>query len=338
VPQSNIQDPFIQINNFIAGELKQVNQVIIDSATGKADLIAEITNHLVRSGGKRVRPILTILAAKICGYQNGQRHCNLAAAVELIHTATLLHDDVVDGSDLRRGKKTANSIWDNKASILVGDYLLSVAFQLMVKDGSLEVLDILSKTSGIMADGEVMQLMNSNDIEILEAKYLEIISYKTAILFAASTQVGAIITNQEASKQKALADFGNNLGIAFQIMDDVLDYNANQETLGKKIGNDFYEGKITLPIILTYKNANQAEKTRIKEIFAHNLMAGEDEKNPELLAEMMSLINKYNTIQSSFDQALHYKNLARKNLSSFGESPEKSMLFDILDYVISRQN
>ncbi len=332
------QDPFSKITKAIEPELHRVNQAIIQSAVGKADLINEITNHLVMSGGKRVRPILTILSAKICDYKTGDRHCNLAAAVELIHTATLLHDDVVDGSDLRRGRKTANAIWDNKASILVGDYLLSVAFQLMVKDGSLEVLDILSKTSGTMADGEVMQLMNSNDIEISEEKYLQIISYKTAILFAASTQVGAIITNSGSLKQKALADFGNNLGIAFQIMDDVLDYNANQEKLGKKIGNDFFEGKITLPIILTYKQANRAEKDKIKEIFANNLIAGIDDRNPQLFAEIMMLMNKYNALEASTQMALNYKNLAYKNLEVFIDSPEKSMLLDILEYAVSRQN
>jgi len=343
VSNSNNQDPFLKITNAISGELQQVNQAIIKSAVGKADLISDITNHLVLSGGKRVRPILTILAAKICGYNSGNRHCNLAAAVELIHTATLLHDDVVDGSDLRRGKKTANAIWDNKASILVGDYLLSVAFQMMVKDGSLEILDILSNTSGTMADGEVMQLMNSNDIEISEEKYLQIISYKTAILFAASTQVGAIISDSISSKQKdqrqkSLADFGNNLGIAFQIMDDVLDYNANQEKLGKKIGNDFYEGKITLPIILTYKQANQSEKTIIKEIFANNLVANNAEENPKLFLEIMSLINKYNAINASIEMALAYKDLAYKNLEIFDQSPEKTMLLDILEYAVSRQN
>ena len=337
MPNSN-NDIFIQINNAMAGELAQINQTIIASAVGKADLIAEITNHLVLSGGKRVRPILTVLSAKLCGYDSGIRHCNLAAAVELIHTATLLHDDVVDGSFLRRGKKTANAIWDNKASILVGDYLLSVAFQLMVKDGSLEVLDILSKTSGIMADGEVMQLMNSNDITISEEKYLEIISYKTAILFSAATEVGAIITNSESSKQKALADFGNNLGIAFQIMDDVLDYNADEKVLGKKICNDFYEGKITLPIILTYKRASEAEKSRIKELFANNLISSGKENDEKSFTEIVSLIQKYNGLQESINKALFYQNIAINNLENFSRSQEKSMLLAILGYGVSRKN
>ncbi len=337
MPNSNI-DIFIQISNTLADEISAINHTIIASSRGKADLIADITNHLVSSGGKRVRPILTVLSAKLCGYNSGARHCNLAAAVELIHTATLLHDDVVDGSSLRRGKKTSNAIWDNKASILVGDYLLSVAFQLMVKDGSLQVLDILSKTSGIMADGEVMQLMNSNDIAISEEKYLEIISYKTAILFSAATKVGAIISESEILKQNALSDFGTNLGIAFQIIDDVLDYNSDEKTLGKKIGNDFYEGKITLPIILTYQKASASDKSRIKELFTHNLISSESEKDIGSFEEIISLIQKYNGLQSALDKALYYENLASKNLEVFPDKPEKTMLLEILKYGVSRKN
>lgn len=332
------KDPFKEIADIISEELKKVDQVIISSSEKKADLIGDITNHLVLSGGKRIRPILTIISAKICGYNSGDRHCKLAAAVELIHTATLLHDDVVDGSHLRRGKKTANAIWDNKASILVGDYLLSSAFQLMVQDGSLEVLDLLSKTSGTMADGEVMQLMNSNDIEISQEKYLQIISSKTAILFAASSQIGAIITKSHNNKQEALAIFGNNLGIVFQIMDDVLDYNASENNFGKKIGSDFYEGKITLPIILTYKKSNLAEKVRIKEMFASNLIGSGNDKDQESFLEIMSLIEKYSATKDSIAIALHYQNLAYKNLDIFDQSPEKSMLLDILEYSTSRQN
>jgi octaprenyl-diphosphate synthase len=336
-PNNPSQDLFAKIAKHLAQDLEQTNKIIIESAAGKADLISQITNHLVLSGGKRMRPILTILSSKLCGYSEGSRHCNLAAAVELIHTATLLHDDVVDGSDLRRGKKTANALWDNKSSILVGDYLLSSAFQITVKDGSLEILDILSKTSGIMADGEVMQLMNSSDIDILEDKYLEIISYKTAILFSAATSIGAIITNSEKEKQKALADFGSNLGIAFQIMDDVLDYSSSQQELGKDIGNDFFEGKVTLPIILTYKNASNDEKSRIKEIFANNLIAG-DKKDQKSFDEIMRLINQYNSLDEACKKALHYKNLAERNLQIFPDILEKSMLLEILEYSVLRKS
>jgi octaprenyl-diphosphate synthase len=328
-------DPFLKIVDLISLDLKQVNQIIIQSSVGKAGLINEVTNYLITSGGKRVRPILTILASKICGYNNGSRHCNLAAAVELIHTATLLHDDVVDGSDLRRGKKTANAIWNNKTSILVGDYLFSVAFQLMVRDGSLEVLDILSMASGIMADGEVMQLMNSNDIDISQEKYLEIIACKTAILFSASTQVGAIITNSGSIKQRALADFGKNLGVAFQIMDDLLDYNSIIDQFGKKNGNDFFEGKITLPIILAYQEANKLDRSRIKEIFANNLI--NNQNDPKLFLEIIAIINKYKAIENSIIIATNYQNYAKNNLEIFAESPEKSMLLDISQYAISRQ-
>ena len=339
MPKNQIKDKpelFVQISKFLGKELKKTDAIIVAEGKGKASLIGNITDHLVLSGGKRVRPIITLLGAKICGYNSGNRHCNLAAVVELIHTATLLHDDVVDGSNLRRGKKTANAIWDNKASILVGDYLLSVAFNLMVKDGSLEVLDILSNTSKVMADGEVMQLMNSNDITISEKKYLEIVSAKTAILFAASSQIGGVITNSTDEKKKALKDFGNNLGIAFQIMDDVLDYSAEQKTLGKEVGDDFYEGKVTLPMIITYQNANNKDKAILKKIFANNLIS--NDKNEESFAEVLELMKKYNALELSKDQALKYENKAKKNLSIFPNSPEKQLLIDILEYSVSSKN
>ena len=328
-------NPFVKIHQSLGAELTQVDEIIKASSQGKADLIGKITNHLVFAGGKRVRPILTLLSSKICNYQNGHNNLKLAAAVELIHSATLLHDDVVDESNLRRGKKTANAIWNNKTSILVGDYMLSVAFQLMVQSESLEVLDILSKTSGIMADGEVLQLMNSHDIAILEEKYLEIISCKTAILFTASAEIGAVISNADQQKQQALADFGNNLGIAFQIIDDILDYSATQENLGKDIGNDFFEGKVTLPIILTYKQANDDEKAKIKEIFLHNLT--NKDKNEKSFAQMMQIMAKYNALELTTKKAQYFYQLAQNNLNIFAPSPEKTMLLEILDYAISRQ-
>lgn len=327
---------FVQISKFLEKELKKTDSIIVAEGKGKASLIGNITDHLVLSGGKRVRPIITILGAKICGYKTGNRHCNLAAAVELIHTATLLHDDVVDGSNLRRGKKTANAVWGNKASILVGDYLLSVAFQLMVKDGSLEVLDILSNTSKAMADGEVMQLMNSNDISISEEKYLEIVQAKTAILFAASAQIGSIITNSDDKEKKALKNFGSNLGISFQIMDDILDYSAEQKILGKSIGDDFYEGKITLPMIITYKNADNKDKVRLKEIFSKNLIS--DEKDEESFLEVLKLMKKYSALELSKNKALEYETKAKKDLSIFPNSTEKQLLIDILEYSINRKN
>ncbi len=269
--QQKSNSKFSQIFSDLKPDLDKINQIILDNCSGEADLIADIGRHIILPGGKRIRPILTILSSYICNYSNPQNHhYNLAAAVELIHTATLLHDDVVDNGELRRGKKTANSIWGNKASILVGDYLLSTAFQLMVKSNSIKVLDLLSNTSRIMSDGEVMQLMNSSDIDIKEDKYIQIISQKTAILFAAATSVGAIISNSSAQEEQALYDFGINLGIAFQIMDDILDYSSSSNVLGKEIGDDFFEGKVTLPIIIAYEKANNDEKKKLS-IFSRKI-------------------------------------------------------------------
>ena len=330
---SNIFD---QIKTNLKDELSQIDQVIINSSKGKADLIAEISQHLVLSGGKRIRPILTILCAKLCGYKSGTRHCNLGAAVELIHSATLLHDDVVDDSKMRRNQKTSNAIWGNKASILVGDYLLSVAFQLMVADGSLKVLDLLSRCSSIMSDGEVIQLTNSHDINISQEKYLEIISYKTAILFSASCKVGGLICEVDETKQQNLNNFGNNLGISFQIIDDILDYDATLENLGKDIGNDFYEGKITLPIIITRTLANEFDNKEIEKIFAENLLNPE-QKNQENFKKIMNLIEKYDTLNKSKLVAVEFYNQAKKNLQNFPDCLEKEMLINILEYSISRK-
>ena len=330
---------FSDINLLIGDELKKVDEIIINNSRNASSLIADIVKHLILSGGKRIRPILTILSAKLCGYNSNIktniRHANLAAAIELIHTATLLHDDVIDESGLRRGKKTSNAIWGNKASILVGDYLLSIAFELMILDGSLPILKLLSNASSIMADGEIKQLNNRNNIEISEREYLEIIFSKTAILFSAALQIGAIIT--DSSKEKSLKNFGTNLGMSFQITDDILDYSSKEQILGKEIGNDFFEGKITLPIIITYKNANQNEKRRLQEIFSANLANNKKEYNQKLLQEILALINKYKALEEAQLKAKHYQILAQKTLNSFSKSKEKEMLLAILNYLITRQ-
>jgi octaprenyl-diphosphate synthase len=236
---------------------------------------------------------------------------------------------------LRRGTKTSNAIWGNKASILVGDYLLSTAFQLMVKSKSLKALDLLSHASKVMSDGEVMQLMNSTNINISKQQYIQIISQKTAILFAAATSVGAIISKADKKQEKALHDFGINLGITFQITDDILDYSSNQITFGKEIGNDFYEGKVTLPIIITYDKATQIEKNRIKKIFSQALMS--KDKNQDLLSEMMCLIKKYNALALSIEESKSYHLKAIDNLSVFDDSKEKEMLISIINYVVTRE-
>ena len=237
------------IHGLVLEDLKRVNQVIVDHMQSPVTLIPQLAGHLVAAGGKRLRPVLTLAAAKLCGY-DGQRHIPLAACVEFIHTATLLHDDVVDESMLRRGRDSANALWGNQPSVLVGDFLFARAFELMVADGSLKVLKILSKASSVIAEGEVLQLMTTNDTATSEEAYLEVIRAKTATLFAAAAQIGAVVADRPKVEEEALESYGMNLGIAFQLIDDVLDYSAVQAELGKTVGDDFREGKISLPVVL----------------------------------------------------------------------------------------
>lgn len=327
-------DKFQSIISELAPDLQKVDEIILEFAVGKSPLIQEISNHLISSGGKRIRPILLILAAKLCGTKSGSDHQNLAAAVELIHSATLLHDDVVDTSQIRRGKKTANAIWDNKSSILVGDYLFSIAFQLMVCCKNLRVLDLLAKASSIMADGEVMQLENSSDVALSQAKYFEIIFGKTAVLFSAACESGALVNNRPEPEISALREFGKNLGIIFQIIDDVLDYSSQEKILGKEIGNDFFEGKVTLPIILTYENASEVERKLIHDIFEKNLFGAE--KNQNDFAEILSLIEKRKGIDLAKASISRYHTSALKNLEIFSDSVFKQNLIAILNYSSER--
>lgn len=326
-----------KFQNLIASlevDLKQVDEIILSFAQGKAPLIQEMSHHLISSGGKRIRPILLVLASRLCGSDAKNTPYNLAAAVELIHSATLLHDDVVDASQIRRGKKTANAIWDNKPSILVGDYLFSVAFQLMVLSKNLAILDLLAKASSIMADGEVMQLQNSNDIELSKAKYLEIIFGKTAVLFSAACEVGALSNQRSNEEILALRSFGKNLGIIFQIVDDVLDYSAKEQVLGKDVGNDFFEGKVTLPIILTYQKASLEDQKIISQLFAENVMS--TKKSDADLTKILEIIAKYQGLEDSLKLALEYKSLAINDLKIFKDSKEKEDLITILEYSLAR--
>jgi len=323
----NFQDIF----NRLAPDLKIIDATILQFAQGKSPLIQEISQHLINSGGKRVRPLLLILAAQTCGEKSGH---DLAAAVELIHSATLLHDDVVDTSEIRRGKKTANALWDNKASILVGDYLFSVAFQLMVRSQNLRILDLLAKASSTMADGEVMQLQSSNDVALTKEKYLEIIFGKTAVLFSAACECGALVNNRSEAEITALREFGKNLGTVFQIVDDVLDYSSSAATLGKNVGDDFFEGKVTLPIILTYEKADSSEKKLIEKIFADNFGSGE--KNHDHFEKMMLLLKKYNGLKLAYDVALSHKESAIKNLEIFADSWSKDGLIAVLNHSFAR--
>lgn len=327
-------EKFQNILNSLSSDLHKIDETILNFSVGKAPLIKEIANHLVSSGGKRIRPIIVILASKLCGSKDVSHYSNLAAAVEMIHTATLLHDDVVDNSSVRRGKKTANAIWDNKASILVGDYLFSVAFQLMVLSQNLKVLDLLAKTSSTMADGEVMQLENSSDLEISQDKYFDIIFGKTAVLFASSAQVGALINGKDQQEEDFLRNFGKSLGMVFQIVDDMLDYSSKEEVLGKDLGNDFFEGKVTLPIILTYQNASSEDRAIIKDLFEGNLMA--DEANQEDFVVILKLIEKYQGLERSKKIALDFHKQAIDNLNIFPDCAAKQDLIVILDYAISR--
>lgn len=321
-------------------DLSRVNDIILEFSVGKSPLIEQISHHLIESGGKRIRPILLILAARMCDEKFAKKVADnsysLAAAVELIHSATLLHDDVVDTSQIRRGKKTANAIWDNKPSILVGDYLFSIAFQLMVRAQDLRILDLLAKASSIMADGEVMQLENSSNINISQEKYLEIIFGKTAVLFSAATECGALVNKCEDAQILALREFGKNLGIVFQIIDDVLDYKSQEKDLGKDIGNDFFEGKVTLPIILAYEKAAQDDKNKIKNLLEENLM--NNERDQKKFIEICALINKYQGFEQSHLLAQHYQKMAINNLSIFANSIYKEYLLEILHYSFNRKN
>lgn len=330
---------FNEVYKLLEDELAIVDNKILKFSEDKSPLILEITKHLILSGGKRVRPILHLLSSKLCGAKNSENHCNLSASIELIHSATLLHDDVVDNSQVRRGKKTANNLHDNKASILVGDYLFSVAFQLMTKTKNIEVLNLLAQASSIMADGEVMQLENSNDINLTLEKYCEIIFGKTAILFSASCEAGALINNASNQKVLALREFGKNLGIIFQIVDDILDYSSQEETFGKEIGNDFFEGKITLPIILTYSKATKDEKEFLSKTFLENFDSNEQDK--EKFLKTLNLIKKYDVLDDCKNLAFSYREKSISKLRVFDDSSYENELYrkcliTVLDYCIER--
>ena len=258
--KKEIDNSYLELKNLVGNKLENVNQQIKYKLASEINLIHKMTSYHLKSGGKRIRPLLTLGSAKLCGYVNGNRDVNLAACVELIHNATLLHDDVIDNSELRRGIKTSNTIWGNQSSILVGDYLFSRCFEMMVEDGSQEILKLLSSTSSKIAQGEVQQLECKGEIYTLEETYFDIINSKTAALFAAATRVGGCVGNKNKKEKDALESYGRNLGLAFQIADDALDYYSTKTIFGKEIGKDFFEGKVTLPIIFLCQQANSEEK------------------------------------------------------------------------------
>jgi octaprenyl-diphosphate synthase len=313
----------------VAEDLARVNEEIIARMHSRVPLIPELAGHIIAAGGKRLRPLLTLAAARLCGY-TGARHVRLAACVEFIHTATLLHDDVVDDSDLRRGNATANAVWGNQASVLVGDFMFSRAFQLMVADGSLRVLDILSTASAVIAEGEVMQLATSNDTETTEDAYLEVIAAKTAALFAAATRIGAVVAERPRTEEAALESYGRNLGIAFQLIDDVLDYSAQQTTLGKTVGDDFREGKITLPVILAFRRGDDEERA----FWRRTLEDGT--QTPEDLERAIALLGRHGALADTVERARHYGAKARDALGLFPDGEVKRILTDVVDFCIER--
>ena len=318
--KNQIDDSYFQLKNLVENRLISVEEKIKSKLISDVDLVQKMTDFHVNTGGKRLRALLTLGSAKMCGYSKGTRDINLAACVELIHAATLMHDDVIDNGTVRRGKKTLNKIWGNHSSVLIGDYMLSRCFEMMVDDGNLEVLKLLSSTSSKIAQGEVLQLQHNREVDMLEETYLKIISAKTAELFAAATKVGAILSEVKTKEKEALEFYGRNLGLTFQIADDTLDYNSDLKLFGKKIGQDFYEGKITLPIILLLQKTENNEKEKIKNIFLN------DERDENELNYILSLIKKYDVINSCYQKAQHYINIASNSLSIFKDCEEKKIL------------
>jgi len=321
--------PVDRLNALVEDDLKAVNEEILDRMASEVELIPELADYLISSGGKRLRPMLTLAAAKLCAY-DGSNHISLAAAVEFIHTATLLHDDVVDGSDLRRGKKAANLVYGNQASVLVGDFLFSRSFQLMVTSGHLRVLDILSNAAAVIAEGEVLQLATANNTATTEDTYLQVIQAKTAALFAAATQVGAVIAERSDAEEEALESYGRNLGIAFQLVDDALDYSGNQAKLGKSVGDDFREGKITLPVVLAFRRGSAEERD-----FWKRTMEKVDQSDADL-EHAMALLEKHGTVAATIERARHYGEIAKDALAIFPESDAREVMQDLVEFVISR--
>ena len=328
--KKQINNSYFQLKNSVENKLMLVEEKIKSKLDSNVELVKKMTDYHLNTGGKRLRALLTLGSSKLCGYTKGTRDINLAACVELIHAATLMHDDVIDNGSIRRGKKTPNKIWGNHSSVLAGDYLLSRCFEMMVEDGNIEVLKLLSSTSSIIAQGEILQLQHRGEVDMLEETYLKIISSKTAELFAAATKVGAILSEMKTKEKEALEFYGRNLGLTFQIADDTLDYNSELKLFGKNIGQDFYEGKITLPIILLFQKANKDEKETLKKTFA------KEERNQNDLNYILSLIKKYDIINSCYQKAKHYINLSSNSLSVFKDSEEKNILENLTSFSLSR--
>jgi octaprenyl-diphosphate synthase len=327
------EDALTTLMRLVGDDLLACNRTIVERMDSPVPLIPQLAAHIVAAGGKRLRPLLTLAAARLCGYPDqgaGQRHVDLAACVEFIHTATLLHDDVVDESLLRRGLASANAVFGNQASVLVGDFLFARAFQLMVRDGSLAVLRILSAAAATIAEGEVLQLATQNDLATSEDRYLDVVKGKTAALFAAACQVGAVVADRPAAEEAALDAYGMKLGIAFQLVDDALDYAADQATLGKTVGDDFREGKITLPVLLAYGSGTPEERA-----FWERTIERSDQTNDDL-ATAMDLMARHGAIEATLVRAAGFAAEAQAALAIFPEGPMRAALIAVADYTVSR--
>lgn len=317
--------------NKTAEDMGRINELILAEAHSSVDMIPKLAKHLIDSGGKRIRPMLTCATARLVGYE-GLDHIPLATSIEFLHTATLLHDDVVDESDMRRGKKAARILWGNQASVLVGDYLLGQSFKIMVSVGSLEALKILSNASAIIAEGEVMQLAVTNNPTISEAEYMSVINSKTAALFVAAAELGAVVGNRPDEERQALKDFGENLGIVFQLVDDALDYHGEASKLGKDVGDDFREGKITLPVILAYQQGTKEEQDFWKRTLGEGNVEDQD------LETAIQLTNKYKTIEETMNRARSFGEKAKTSLSHFPNNDWSEALQDVIEFCIERGN
>ena len=327
---NKINNSYIELKKSVEDKLVMVDERIEQKLESNVDLVKKMSTYHLDTGGKKLRALITLGASKLCGYYKGSRDVNFAACVELIHSATLMHDDVIDNGEIRRGKKTLNKIWGNQSSILVGDYLLSRCFEMMVEDGNLEILKLLSSTSALISQGEILQLQHKSDVDMLEETYLKIISNKTAALFLAAAKIGSIITEKENKYKDALESYGKNLGLTFQIADDTLDYNSDLKIFGKNIGNDFFEGKVTLPIILLFQKIKDSEKILLKDFFMKKNRTEED------LSKVLELIKQNNIIKECYKKAEHYINLASNSLNIFQNSNEKDILKNLTTFSLER--
>ena len=325
-----INNSYLELKKSVEDKLVMVDEKIEQKLQSNVDLVKQMSSYHLNTGGKKLRALITLGSSKLCGYHKGSRDINFAACVELIHSATLMHDDVLDNGEIRRGKKTLNKIWGNQSSILIGDYLLSRCFEMMVEDGNLEILKLLSSTSALISQGEILQLQHKGDVDILEETYLKIISNKTAALFLAAAKIGSIITEKENKYKDALESYGKNLGLTFQIADDTLDYNSDLKIFGKNIGNDFFEGKVTLPIILLFQKIDNHEKKLLKDFFIKKDRTESD------LKQVLELIKTHNIINECYKKAEHYISLATNSLNIFHNTIEKDILKNLTKFSLER--